>query len=66
MQPFKGLLSETFAVIVEGNRRRQARHAAKNLQLQLAERQISGKQRMVSGKYGLFANIDERHFCAID
>ncbi|SBL52421.1 Uncharacterised protein [Klebsiella oxytoca] len=65
LQALDGPLRQTFAAVIDGNRRRQARHASKNIQLQFAERQISGKQRMAAGKVGLFANIDQRQLRAV-
>ncbi len=65
LQALDGPLRQTFAAVIDGNRRRQARHAPKNIQLQLAERQISGKQRMAAGKVGLFANVDQRQLGAV-
>ena len=65
LQAFNGPLRQAFAAVIDGNRRRQARYAPKNVQLQLAERQIGGKQRMAAGKVGLFANIDQRQLRAV-
>lgn len=40
-------------------------HAA-DLELQFAERQIDGKQRMSGGEIGLFTDVDQRQFTTVE
>ncbi|SSL80526.1 Uncharacterised protein [Klebsiella pneumoniae] len=65
-QPFDGDLRQTLAVVVDGERGGEARYPPADLELQFAERQIDGKQRMSGGEIGLFTDVDQRQFTTVE
>ncbi|MCY1453056.1 hypothetical protein D9M71_700230 [compost metagenome] len=61
-QAFGGLGGEAFAVVIQRDGGVSPRHAGKNVQFQLRQRNVGGEQRVLLGERVFLAHIDQRQF----